>query len=197
MENEFMKKFLAPPAVSDDTDLEVVWIEAAQANPSAFEPLYLRYRERMYYYLRTRVQSAEDAADLTHQVFLQALQALPRYRYRGVPFSVWLFRIAHHTAVNVSSRRFSTVPWDAFAEAVVCKPEQDPESYVLRQETFTHVRNLLQTLPAHKRELLALRFAADLTVPEIAAIIGKRPDTIKKQLARLLQSLKEACHETE
>src|SRR5579871_5630622 len=72
---------------------EAGWIGAAQVDPVAFEPLYTRYRERVYRYVRTRLSSDEDAADLTQQVFLQAMAALPRYRPQGVPFAVWLFRI--------------------------------------------------------------------------------------------------------
>ncbi len=84
-----------PLAANDD---EARWIAAAQASPNAFEPLYLRYRGRVYHYLRTRLNNDEDAADATQQVFLQALKALPKYKQRGIPFAVWLFRIAHHLA---------------------------------------------------------------------------------------------------
>src|SRR5919197_5919554 len=99
-------------------DQEARWIVAAQLNPTAFEPLYLRYRERVYRYLRTRLASDEDAADLTQQVFLQAMVALPRYRPRGVPFAVWLFRIARHAAINLASRRPDLVSWDELPETL-------------------------------------------------------------------------------
>ncbi|HEY5005280.1 MAG TPA: sigma factor [Ktedonobacteraceae bacterium] len=63
---------------------EVVLIEAAKIDPAAFEPLYQHYMARIYRYLYMRVRHAEDAADLTQQVFLKALHALPGYRVRGV-----------------------------------------------------------------------------------------------------------------
>jgi RNA polymerase sigma-70 factor, ECF subfamily len=174
-------------------DQELGWIAAAQANPVAFEPLYLRYRERVYRYIRTRLNSDEDAADLTQQVFLQAMDALPRYRPHGVPFAVWLFRIARHTAINLSSRRPGCVSWDALPAELspVEAVEQGPEARVVQRETLEHIHKLLASLNSEKRELLALRFAAGLNATQIAALVGKKPEAVKKQINRLLQSFKE------
>lgn len=61
----------------EESYIEDGWIRAAQHNIAAFELLYLRYRERIYGYLRTRLKSDEDATDLTQQIFLQAMHALP------------------------------------------------------------------------------------------------------------------------
>src|SRR5215469_7526950 len=67
-------------------DVEAEWIEAARTTPAAFEPLYLRYRERIHHYVRLRLTSDEDAADATQEVFLQALKALPHYQPRASPW---------------------------------------------------------------------------------------------------------------
>ena len=180
---------------TEESNTEATEIAAAQANPTAFEPLYLRYRGRVYHYLRTRLNNDEDAADATQQVFLQALKALPKYRQRGIPFAVWLFRIAHHLAINVYSRHHSTVSWHALPELAHPSNEEDMETHVLQQETLAYLKILLVQLDPYKRELLALRFAAGLTVPQIAAVVGKNPDAVKKQLRRLLQSFKERYHD--
>ena len=181
-------------AQASTIDQETQWIAAAQADPAAFEPLYLRYRARIYHYLRTRLDSDEDAADLAQQVFLQAIDALPRYRLRGAPFAVWLFRIARNAALNLASRRPSCVSWDALPEIFSSATEQEPEATAIHQETLRHLRTLLATLSADKRELLALRFATGLTSTQIAALVGKKPEAVKKQITRLLQSLKEHYH---
>jgi RNA polymerase sigma-70 factor (ECF subfamily) len=73
--------------VSGAGSMEAATIRAAQADRRAFAPLYLQHRDRVYASLRTRTTSLEDAADLTQHVFLQALDALPRYRPRGAPFA--------------------------------------------------------------------------------------------------------------
>lgn len=175
---------------------ETCWIAAAQADPAAFEPLYVRYRERVYRYVRTRLSSDEDAADLTQQIFLQAMAALPRYRPRGVPFAVWLFRIARHAAINFATRESARVSWDELPE--VSHPfagaEQSPEVLVMHRETLGHLHELLAALEPEKRELLALRFAGGLNATQIATLVGRQPEAVKKQINRLLQSFKEHFH---
>ncbi|GER91957.1 RNA polymerase sigma factor [Dictyobacter vulcani] len=170
---------------------EAQWIAAAQADPAAFEPLYLRYHLRIYHYLRTRINNDDDAADLTHQVFYQALKALPRYKQRQVPFIVWLYRIAHHAAVNVSTRTPHLASWDALPETMYPLTGRNVEEQVLHTEALEDLRLYLQQLDPSKRELLALRFGSGLTIPEIAAVVGKSQNAIKKQLSRIIKSLKE------
>ncbi len=92
-------------AESDDDQL----VAAAQADPALFAALYRRYLTRVYRYARARVPTDEDAADATQQVFLQALDALPSYRARGVPFSAWLFRIARNATIDAHRRRRATL----------------------------------------------------------------------------------------
>jgi RNA polymerase sigma-70 factor (ECF subfamily) len=176
---------------SDDAAL----IAAAQANPAAFDALYRRYLARVYRYLRAHVGSDDEAADLTQQVFLKALDALPRYRPRGTPFAAWLFQIARHTVTDAYRRRRPTVAWEALPEALHPLAEQEPEAAALRLEALAQLGALLARLDASKRELLALRFAAGLTAPEIAKVVGKSPAAVKKQLFRTMQMLKEQYRE--
>lgn len=174
---------------------EAALVAAAQADPSAFDTLYRHYLARVYRYLRAHVGSDDEAADLTQHVFLKALDALPRYRPRGSPFAAWLFQIARRAATDAYRRRRPTVAWDALPEALHPLAEQEPEAAILRLEALAQLEALLARLDARKRELLALRFAAGLSAPEIAKVVGKRPDAVKKQLSRTIQMLKEQYHE--
>jgi RNA polymerase sigma-70 factor (ECF subfamily) len=180
----------------DEQILDAALVRAAQADSAAFAPLYQRYRDRIYRYLRTRTSSDEDAADLTQQVFLQALDALPRYRIQQTPFAAWLTRIAHNLAVNDRQRRKTTVPWDYLPEALQPLADGDLDDQVLRDEALSQLGAALQTLKASAREVLALRFAAGLTVAETAAVVGRSEAAVKKQLTRTLHALKERYHDT-
>jgi RNA polymerase sigma-70 factor (ECF subfamily) len=182
-------------AAAGDYGDEAGLIAEAQTSPAAFGPLYRRYLGRVYRYMRAHVPSEEDAADLTQQVFLQALDALPGYRQRGAPFAAWLFRIAHHAVIDAARRHRSALDLAALPETLQPPGSQDPEAAVLRQEALTRLRSLLATLDAEKRELLALRFAARLSAPEIAEVVGKSPAAVKKQLTRTIHALKEQYHD--
>ncbi|HEV2659615.1 MAG TPA: RNA polymerase sigma factor [Ktedonobacteraceae bacterium] len=170
---------------------EALLVEAARTNPVAFEPLYQRYRVRMYRYLFFRVRNDEDAADLTQQVFLKAMSALPNYRARGIPFAAWLFRIAHHAANDTYRREKRALSWDTLSDDTQLISEIDPEVIVLQQERLARLRHLLDQLDLYKRELLALRFSGGLSATEIALVVGKSQAAVKKQLTRTLQGLKE------
>jgi RNA polymerase sigma-70 factor (ECF subfamily) len=166
-------------------------ILAAQTDPAAFAPLYQHYRDRIYAYLRTRTRSAEDAADLTQQVFVQALDALPRYRVGRVPFAAWLARIAHNLAANYHLRHRQTLAWDSIPEALHPASDEDPAARLLEREALAQLGTVLLTCSASTREMLALHYAARLTIAETAAALGKSEAAVKKQLTRTIHALKE------
>src|SRR6266568_289845 len=175
---------------ADEADL----IRAAQVHRSAFAPLYQRYLPRVYCYVRARLASDEDAADLTQQIFLQVLDALPDYQPRGAPFAAWLFQIARNAVVDFYRRHKTVVSWDSLP-GVLQTTEQDMDASLVHQERLAHLKTLLAQLDPTQRELLALRFAAGLSAPQIALVVGKSHAAVKKQLTRLLHTLKEQYRE--
>src|SRR5919199_2740332 len=74
--------------------------ERAKTESDAFGVLYDRHVKRIYNYVYYRVGRSQEAEDLTERVFMQALENLPRFEFRGAPFSAWLFRIAHNLVAN-------------------------------------------------------------------------------------------------
>ena len=146
-------------------------------------------------YLRTRVETEEEAKDLTQHVFLNAFDALPRYHARGAPFKAWLFQIACHLAADSYRRRKKQVAYDLLPETMQAFLEPSPETLVIAQEAQARLHHLLLGLSPANRELLALRFAAQLSSTEIATVVGKKPEAVRKQLTRLLHTLKEAFDE--
>ncbi len=174
---------------------EAALVQAAQRDLAAFGPLYARYQDRLYTYLRTRTGHAEDASDLTQQVFVQALDALPRYRAQGVSLAAWLFRIARNAATDWQRRQRPTVPWDALPEAFHPCASETADGAILQREAFAPLYALLDGLDASTREALILRFTAQLTLAEIGAVLGKSEDATRKQITRALQTLKEQYHD--
>src|ERR1700675_2710196 len=79
---------------------ERLLIEAAQKDPKHFADLYEANFERIYAFIVRRVQDRHEAEDLTAEVFQHALANLSRFEWRGVPFAVWLYRIAANTMAD-------------------------------------------------------------------------------------------------
>jgi RNA polymerase sigma-70 factor (ECF subfamily) len=170
-------------------------IRAAQDDRSAFAPLYARYRDRVYAYLRTRTLTAEDAADLTQQVFLQAIDALPRYRPGRAPFAAWLFRIARNAAINHHRRHRDQIPWDLLPASLQPRTEGGLEAHALQRERLEALEEVLCSCNAVTREMLALHFAAGLSIAETARVVGKSEPAVKKHISRTIRALKEQYHE--
>jgi len=179
---------------ASDADEEAL-VQAAQRDLAAFGPLYARYQDRIYTYLRTRTGQAEDAADLTQQVFVQALAALPRYRARGISIAAWLFRIARNVATDWQRCQRPTVSWDAVPEAFHPRASETADGALLRREAYAPLYVLLAGLDTQTREVLILRFTAQLTLAEIGAVLGKSEDAARKQITRALHALKEQYHD--
>ncbi len=179
----------------DAVDDEAALVHAAQLHPAAFGLLYDRYVDRIYAYLWARTSSAEDAADLTQHVFVQALDALPRYRTGRVPFAAWIFRIARNATTDWRRRQRATVAWDLVPNALHPRAPDDLEAGVLRQESLIRLRTLLAALDAETREALILRFTAQLTLADVGAVIGKSEEATRKKIARALHTLKEQYHD--
>jgi RNA polymerase sigma-70 factor (ECF subfamily) len=185
-----------PGTMREDFPDEAELVTAAQLDPPAFDTLYRRYLPRVYRYVRAQVSDAEDAADLTQQIFLQTLDALPSYHARGLPFAAWLFRIARHAVIDSYRRhKTGTVALEALPEALHPVASNDPLAVLLEWERGQRLYEILNLLDRHKRGLLMLRFAGQLSANEIAAVVGKSPAAVQKQLTRILAELKGQYHD--
>jgi len=168
---------------------------AARDRPELFGRLYERYLPRVYRYLAARAPSREEAADLTQLTFTRAFAALAGFRPGKAPFAAWLFGIARNAAADAARRRRRQAPWDGAPQPPQANDEALPEETLLHQERLQRLRGLLAGLPAQQRELLALRFAGGLSARQIAPIIGKKEEAVKRQMSRILASLKEKYHD--
>ena len=182
-----------PGGVSSLED-EAALVAAAKVDGDAFAALYRRYRQPIYRYVRARTGSEEDAADLAQQVFVKAFEAIPRYQERGLPFSAWLFRLAHNTLIDAARRAGPTLPLQTLREANEPRLPNEPEAHALKIDAFARFQQLIAPLDEERRDLLTLRFVHELPIAEIALTLGKQDAAVRAQLKRALTTLKEQQH---
>jgi RNA polymerase sigma-70 factor (ECF subfamily) len=173
--------------LSDDVAL----IGAAKEDSQAFGLLYERYVERVYNYIYYRTGSVYDAEDLTERVFMRALRHIHNYSDRGLPFSAWLYRIAHNLVANWyrdNSRR-KEVPLE---DSLAMHPRSEhPEQELLRVEERERLMAVLRGIPEDRQQLILLKFVEHLSNAEIATIMGRTEGAIKSLYHRTLLSLRD------
>ena len=179
---------ISNPAAGAAGDGDEALVRAAQRDPRAFAPLYLRYVDLVYRYCDRRLGSREAAEDATSLVFAKALAALPRYRTNGPSFRSWLFAIAHNVVVDAQRATHSTQPIDSIGDRPAQEP--GPETALLAAEDrWTIDRLLAQTAPDQRR-VLELRLAG-LTTAEIAAALNRTPGAVRAMQFRAVGRLRE------
>ena len=162
---------------------ERLLIEAAQNDPSRFAELYELNFDRVYAYIARRVPDRAETQDLTAHVFQQALANLGKYKWRGVPFAAWLYRIASN-AIADHARRNVTKTNDRIVESTA--PAVDLEAI----ERRAHVFRAVQNLPEDQRRVIVLRFAEEKSIREIATELGRSEGAIKQLQFRGLENLR-------
>lgn len=173
-------------ALLSETD-ERLLIEAAQRDPSCFAALYEANFERVYAFVAGRVHDRDVAQDITAEVFHQALANLPRFEWRGVPFSAWLIRMAANAIADRWHRtnREQELPPEELAE-----PGTDGEL-----ERRTMLFKLVDTLPEDQRTVIVRRFVEQRSIREIARELGRSEGAVKQLQFRALQSMRERLKE--
>lgn len=156
----------------------------------AFEELYHRYQSYVYNIVNGIVQNADDARDVTQDVFLHVYDALPRFRGRSA-FSTWLYRVAVNAAITHARRqkRHPQIPLDALRE-FRADIDAEPEQQATRAETQQAVQEMLAQLPEPQRAALVLRYFQELSLEEMAEVMNCSVAAVKVRLHRARNSFR-------
>ena len=148
-----------------------------------------------------RTANLEAAQDITSETFLKALRKLWQFRWRNVPFSSWLYRIATNE-VNQYFRKAEykkSISMEELQEQgfELISPH-DPESALIeaqeklkQYQDFLEIQEKILRLPAKYQEIIALRFFEQKQIKEISEILGKKEGTVKSLLHRAVEKLRE------
>jgi RNA polymerase sigma-70 factor (ECF subfamily) len=170
---------------------EEVLVERAKEDPAAFAILYEHYVKKIYNYIYYRTGSHHDAEDLTARTFHQALSNIGRYVNRGVPFSAWLYRIAHNLLANWHRDRSRRQMISLEVLDLRARRREAPDSIAEANEERETLLAAISRLPADRQQLLILKFVEGLSNAEIGQIMGRSEGAIKSLYHRTLISLRE------
>lgn len=167
--------------------------------PAAWARLYDTHHGPILRYVAARVRDRAAAEELAADVFVQALEAIGRYRYTGRPILAWLYRIARNLVVDhvrALERRGRLAPvWNGLASLrrgpgglslESHAPDADPQASVAAID----VRDAVRRLPGDQREAVILRFYAGLPTPEVAKLLGRTDRAVYSLYGRAFERLR-------
>jgi RNA polymerase sigma-70 factor (ECF subfamily) len=175
---------------------EKILVRASQGDKAAFGMLYEHYIDRIFNYVYYRTGNVNDAEDLTARVFQRAMHHIVNYTDRGVPFSAWLYRIAHNLVANWHrdrSRR-QEIP---LSDAPIISKGDHPETTLVRGQEHEALLRLIRTLPAERQHLLILKFVEHLSNADIGQIMGRSEGAVKSLYHRTLLALRDQIGDPE
>lgn len=169
---------------------ELIIINAAKLNPERFAPLYNKYYKQIFSYVYQRLDSKDTAFDITGQVFLKALTNLQKYEFKGVPFSSWLYRIAHNEVMQLFrvQKGKRAINADIGDLKNICEENESP----FFEEYIPHIKKLIQELKSDDLQLVEMRFFEKRPFKEISEILEITEVNAKVRMYRIIEKLKKS-----
>ena len=170
-------------------------------DPSRFSVLFDTYYTQIFSYLFHRVADFEIARDITSETFLRAFLNISAFKWKGVSFSYWLFRIANNEMnqyFRKSKYSFTSLDllvessgWDAADPKTTVEEKMAMEKELQKHADYLIIQKKLRMLPLAYQEVIALRYFEQKSIKEVAMILNKREGTIKSLLSRGIEKLRE------
>ena len=169
---------------------DAMLVQLAKEDSEAFGELYERYVTKIYNYIYYRVGDQEEAEDLTARTFFRALRKIGSYEERGLPFSAWLYRIAHNLVANWhrSQSRRKSVQLDELITA--SSDVSSPGAMVEKREAKEVLLEVISELPEDRQQLLILKFVERMPNAKIGQVMGRSESSIKSLYHRTLKTLR-------
>jgi len=165
-------------------------VESARRRESGgLTALYERYYDRMFRFAYVRLGNRQDAEDVTQEVFLKMVDKIDSFKWQGVPFAAWLFKVGHN-AVTDFQRKRSNRGVQTPLEDLPLIASDNPEETVMNKLVLEAVTDNIQRLTPAQQQVLALRFGADLSVLDTAKILNKAEGTVKATQFQAFQTLR-------
>lgn len=183
------------PVLSSDAEYELV-ARCQAGDPQAFESLFSLYHEDVFRFAYLVVRDASLAQDVVQEAFLKVFRSIGRFQFRS-SFKSWLYRVAVNEAISLLRHRkirenLDTSTREMEAQASAGARDWQPEEAALESEERSLLRWAIGQLDPVHRTVVVLKYFHDFSDPEIAAILGCPPGTVKSRLHRARELLRNA-----
>lgn len=175
-----------PNVVPHDREIADLVAAARCGDEVAFGRLYHHFAERVFRFCLFRVGRPADAEDLTQQVFLRVVEALPRFEERGTPFAAWLFRIARNVTIDFRRGHRSQADLDSMPVAFEIDRRDDLGEAIERETLLKAVDRLTRD----QRDVIWYRYFADLPTSAVAELMDRDEVTVRSLQARAIAALR-------
>jgi RNA polymerase sigma-70 factor (ECF subfamily) len=165
---------------------------AVNGDREAFTYIYNLHFDKVYRYIYIKVRSQIEAEDLTQEVFIKAYEGIRNYRWKELPITAWLFRIAHNHVIDYI-RKISKEKRADLSEADAISGG-DPVYMTEQNFEIYELKNALEKLPDAQREVATLRFISELSISEVALTLGKSEGTVKALQFNAIASLRKLLY---
>lgn len=192
----WMEKFLWQVSSStyhktrEDIERELAQIRRAQENPQEFAPIYNRYYNEIFVYISKRIEDLDVVADITSRTFTNCLTNLHKFKFMGVPFSAWLYKIAinevrlffrarknYPRSISISENEFKELQEETIED------DQYGDAYKILPQLLGH-------LSEAELQMIELRFFEKKSFKEIGFVMGLTEVNAKVKTYRILKKLK-------
>jgi RNA polymerase sigma-70 factor (ECF subfamily) len=167
---------------------------AKERDREAFAQLYEEYFDKIYRYVALKIGDRMEAEDITQQVFLNAIRAISSFKLKGIPFSAWLFRIAHNQVVDYLRKK--TRRSVSSIDKVSLSADDDPEKMLERKLDVERLNSATRKLTPAQQEVISLRFAGEMSIAEVAKVMRKSEGAIKALQHSAVVALRKVLVET-
>ena len=175
----------------EDIEIKRLVKQAIDGDVETFGELYSIYLDRIYRYVFYQVHNKVTAEDLTEEIFMKAWRGIGKYRWKGQPFSAWLYRIAHNHVIDYFRTSRQHQPLDGEIPAVGDQPQQELETKQIQQSLL----RAISSLPQQQKQVITLKFIEDLDNRTIEHIMGKSQGAIRVMQMRALAALRQILNE--
>ncbi len=154
-------------------DIPSLIARSKQGDEEAFGQLYDCFAQRIFRYVRIKIQNWEEAQDVLQEVFTKAFLGLKRLELKDLNFTAWLYRIASNTINDHFRKKYSKPEPLEIDEGIDVQDNTSLFEEVAVSSDLAIVRASFKQLSVTYRQVLELRFFQDLSLEEVATALGK------------------------